>query len=92
LLLKPSCERKTVDKCEHIWLYIGSKRQKVWRCTLCDEYRVEDPKQKREWQGLTDDEVMKIIGVTSADSDWNVIIVHKWIRAIEDKLREKNGY
>ena len=45
---------------------------------------------QREWVGLTDEEIMKITGVTSADSDWNVTIVHKWIRAIEAKLREKN--
>ena len=45
---------------------------------------------QREWQGLTDEEIMKITGVTSADSDWNVVIVHKWVRAIEAKLKEKN--
>jgi hypothetical protein len=46
---------------------------------------------QREWQGLTDEEIRKIVGVTSADSDWNVTIVHKWIRAIEAKLKEKNN-
>ena len=46
---------------------------------------------QREWQGLTDEEIMKITGVTSADSDWNVVIVHKWIRAIEVKMKEKNN-
>ena len=45
---------------------------------------------KREWFGLTSEEIMEITGVTSADSDWNVTIVHKWIRAIEAKLKEKN--
>ena len=80
-----------MDKCEHIWLYIGSKRQKVWRCTRCDEYRIDDP-QQRNWQGLTDEEIRNIVGVTSADSDWNVTIVYKWIRAIEAKLKEKNDY
>ena len=47
-------------------------------------------KLMREWQGLTDEEIREIVGVTSADSDWNVTIVHKWIRAIEAKLKEKN--
>jgi hypothetical protein len=37
-----------MDKCEHIWLYIGSKRQQVWRCTRCDEYRIDAPTQKRQ--------------------------------------------
>lgn len=45
---------------------------------------------QREWQSLTDEEIMKITGVTSADSDWNVLIVHKWVRAIEERLKEKN--
>ena len=45
---------------------------------------------QREWQGLTDEEIREVVGVTSADSDWNVTIVHKWIRAIEAKLKEKN--
>ena len=44
----------------------------------------------REWVGLTDEEIMKITGVTSSDSDWNVVIAHKWIRAIEAKLKDKN--
>jgi hypothetical protein len=44
----------------------------------------------REWVGLTSEEIMEITGVTSADSDWNVVIVHKWIRAIEQALKEKN--
>lgn len=46
---------------------------------------------KKEWVGLTSEEIMEITGVTSADSDWNVTIVNKWIRAIEAKLKEKNG-
>ena len=46
---------------------------------------------QRTWQGLTDEEIMAIIGVTSADSDWNVLVVNKWIRTIEAKLKEKNG-
>ena len=37
-----------MDKCEHIWLYIGSKRQQLWRCTRCDEYRIDAPTQKRQ--------------------------------------------
>jgi len=45
---------------------------------------------KKEWVGLTSEEIMEITGVTSADSDWNVTIVNKWIRAIESKLKEKN--
>ena len=46
---------------------------------------------KKEWVGLTSEEIMEITGVTSADSDWNVTIVNKWIRNIEAKLKEKNA-
>jgi hypothetical protein len=46
--------------------------------------------KQKEWVGLTSEEIMEITGVTSADSDWNVTIVNKWIRAIEAKLKEKN--
>lgn len=45
---------------------------------------------KKEWVGLTTEEIIEITGVKSTDSDWNVVIVHKWIRAIEAKLKEKN--
>ena len=37
---------------------------------------------KKEWMGLTTEEIMEITGVKSTDSDW--------IRAIEAKLKEKN--
>jgi hypothetical protein len=46
---------------------------------------------EREWQGLTDEELRMIVGVSSADSDWNVVAVLKWCRAIEAKLKEKNS-
>ena len=46
---------------------------------------------KKEWVRLTTEEIMEITGVKSTDSDWNVVIVNKWIRAIEAKLKEKNG-
>jgi hypothetical protein len=69
-----------MNTCVHTWLYIGSKRQKIWRCTLCDEYRIDDPTPKRKWQGLTDEEIHIII----RDSPLSII------RAIEAKLKEKN--
>jgi hypothetical protein len=43
------------------------------------------------WVGLTDEELRMIVGVSSADSDWNVVAVLKWCRAIEAKLKEKNS-
>lgn len=46
--------------------------------------------KRKEWVGLTEGELMDIVGVTSADSDWNVAIVHKWVCAVEKKLKDKN--
>lgn len=56
-------------------------------CNVQEHYRA--PPQ-REWVGLTEGELMDIVGVTSADSDWNVAIVHKWVCAVEKKLKNKN--
>jgi len=64
-------------------------------CIHCEAAEREDcegwicPPQ-RPWVGLTTEEIMEIIGVKSSDSDWNVIGVHKWIRATEAKLKGKN--
>ncbi len=69
-----------MNTCVHTWLYIGSKRQNIWRCTLCDEYRIDDPTQKREWQGLTDEEIHSI----------SMLNKRHYARVIEAKLREKN--
>ena len=46
-----------MNNCVHQWIYIGSKRQDVWRCIFCDEYKINDATQKREWVGLTDEEI-----------------------------------
>jgi hypothetical protein len=52
--------------------------------------QIKDAPSQRQWVGLTTEEIMEIIGVKSSDSDWNVIGVHKWIHAIEAKLKGKN--
>lgn len=51
---------------------------------------LEDVVFEREWQGLTPEELREIIGISSADSDWNVLKVMNWAFDIEAKLREKN--
>ena len=48
------------------------------------------PQPKREWVGLTDEELRQIIGVSTSDSDWNVVKVQDWLRKVEAKLKEKN--
>ena len=45
---------------------------------------------KREWVGLTDEELCEIVGLSTNDSDWNVIKVQEWLRKVEAKLKEKN--
>ncbi len=67
----------------HSWIYIGSKRQNIWRCALCDEYRIDDPTQKREWQGLTDEDRWELVRKTPSFDET--------VAAIEAKLKEKNS-
>jgi hypothetical protein len=45
---------------------------------------------KKPWVGLTDEELCEIVGLSTNDSDWNVIKVQEWLRKVEAKLKEKN--
>jgi hypothetical protein len=45
---------------------------------------------KKPWAGLTQEELCEIVGVSTSDSDWNVIKVQEWLRKVEAKLKEKN--
>lgn len=45
---------------------------------------------KLKWVGLTHEELCKIIGVGTGDSDWNVTKVYDWLQKIETALKEKN--
>jgi hypothetical protein len=46
--------------------------------------------RKKEWVGLTEEELCEIVGVSTNDSDWNVYKVQEWLRKVEAKLKEKN--
>lgn len=70
-----------MNTCVHSWIYIGSVRQKVFRCALCDEYRIDGQTQNIEWRGLTDEERLSCLDkMTFKES----------LFAIEAKLKEKN--
>ena len=81
---KSGCERENVQP--------EQRSEQWWKHEVSNAWAegYEKGRSQREWIGLTDEEIMEIVGVTSADSDWNVTIVHKWIHAIEAKLKEKN--
>lgn len=84
-----------MNTCVHTWLYIGSKRQKIWRCTLCDEYRIDDPTPQRNWQGLTDEEVHEAFCYVEYETpnDWErnpELWCLAFSKYIEAKLKEKN--
>ena len=32
-----------MNNCDHSWQYIGSKRQAMWQCSKCNEYRLDNP-------------------------------------------------
>ena len=54
--------------------------------SLC-KMPLDDLKPKREWQGLTDEEIKPLC------DEWSVMFgswAHEFARAIEAKLREKN--
>jgi len=72
-----------MDDCEHFWVNISSKRQRAWQCSHCGELRLDDPTQKREWQGLTDEEIKDILDCGRPD------LVN--IKKAEAKLKEKNN-
>jgi hypothetical protein len=46
---------------------------------------------KKPWVGLTHEELCKIIGVGTGDSDWNVTKVYDWLQKIEAALKERNA-
>lgn len=79
-----------MNNCVHQWIYIGSKRQDVWRCIFCDEYKINDATQKREWVGLTDEEISNAwysaVHIASVEGS----ATKQFARAIEAKLKEKN--
>lgn len=80
-----------MDDCEHFWVNISSKRQRAWQCSHCGELKLDDPAQKREWQGLTDKERNDCL--VEADPCEALLDheAHELMRTVEAKLKEKNA-
>jgi hypothetical protein len=78
-----------MDDCEHFWVNISSKRQRAWQCSHCGELRLDDPAQKREWQGLTDEEIMEMLDYGQYGRV--PAYARNFVDAIEAKLKEKNA-
>jgi hypothetical protein len=76
-----------MDDCEHFWVNISSKRQRAWQCSHCGELRLDDPTQKREWQGLTDGEYEAMAEQHITNCYFDTL---KYAYAIEEALRRKN--
>ncbi len=81
-----------MNNCVHQWIYIGSKRQDVWRCIFCDEYKINDATPQREWVGLMDEEISKAYNevLSQPMREQDKPVVFNVCRAIEAKLKEKN--
>ena len=77
-----------MNNCVHQWIYIGSKRQDVWRCIFCDEYKINDATQKREWVGLTDEEIDNAF---FDRTNFVKVDLRVFAKDIEAKLKEKNS-
>lgn len=80
-----------MNNCVHQWIYIGSKRQDVWRCIFCDEYKINDATQKRPWVGLTDEEVASVLGFGEYTVGSAKVILLAIAHTVEAKLKEKNS-
>ena len=52
-----------------------------YQCCTCPQYN-----GKREWVGLTDDEILDALGALEAEE-----AVFRLARAVESKLKEKNA-
>jgi len=79
-------------KCGVKLIYDGDRSQREWlQERFGEESGIECPdcKSKREWQGLTDEEIALICGECAASAHKTDDI--SYARAIEAKLKEKNG-
>jgi hypothetical protein len=75
---------------EHKWIETNKDACAVLR-QLHDMLALSSLPPRRTWDGLTDEELCEIVGVSTSDSDWNVIKVQEWLRKVEAKLKEKNN-
>ncbi len=72
------------------------KTSAMMRCPKCDEtseldnLHLLDRSFKREWVGLTDEEI-DVIDEATWDEDHKSWGIHDFAKAIEAKLKEKNG-
>ena len=70
------------DQCEHLWRYIGSKRQAVWQCPHCESLRFVEP-PARDCYG--DGNVYR--GERSRDSEVKTV----WVSLTDDEIAEAVG-
>jgi len=71
------------DKCNYETIYDDGEGRVILVITLLDAYTMTHRAPKSEWVGLTDEEVFKC----SYDADDR----EDAMRAVEAKLKEKNG-
>ena len=63
-------------------------------CPLCGEMAVAEthPNLKREWVGLTDEDLQKVLGFGEFTTESTKATITHLARAVEAKLKEKNGF
>ena len=80
-----------MTNCEHVWVYVGNERQKVWRCSLCDRYKIEDVAKTHRWSRLTESDCDEILVQVVVDSKgMSYLPVFEFVRAVESAIRKKN--
>lgn len=68
------------DQCNHLWKYIGSKRQAALACAYCQALRTNEP-PAREWVGFTDEDY----------EEFSKLAPLEVILMLERNLRSKNN-
>ena len=81
-------EKFVRETCVYETIYDDSDGRQILVIKMLDAYGMVN-KAQREWQGLTDDEVM-VLNRQSYDAQIGLLPL-TFYRAIEAKLKEKNG-
>jgi hypothetical protein len=81
-------EKFIQEKCMYETMYYDSDGRQILVIKMLDAYGMVN-KAQREWQGLTDDEAM-VLNRQSYDAQIGLLPL-TFYRAIEAKLKEKNG-
>ena len=86
------CERDQADKVACMSKPITPEEMKAWTDATWEKCQSEAWREPRQWVGLTDEEIAKVVSLAGFDPDWaEAHIATQIVRVLETKLKEKNG-